>query len=420
MFNANSIKQLWKSSTNRLIIAVVVLLFLLSTIVPIIVYFIMDHREAKAQPVFEEELQYTKMTKAFEPAGFESEKKRKNSRFNNMYSKKPRDNQSHDKAYSRTYGGNNRRKATGEAFIKDGKVYNNVSVKDGIVYDQDGNPIGLLKDGRLINTSTGNSGGVGSSGAYTDTQSHHTDNEIVTAAPLSLYNAPSKDTSSGMPPQPGQYLPYGRWIPCILTNTIETSSHDTPIIAVTTEAVYNQGAEVLPAGCEVHGYTGGVPVRDRVISQRSWTLVWRLPGNDSGQEIKLKGVALENGATGNGKHWRYSDGKLGIKGYEVDNRDMEKLQAIALQAVSGAGAGLVSSTITTTGATSEQTFGGDWKSAAGESLNKSASLYAELLLKKVMEDGYFVICPSGTKFYLYVEETVLIKKSTRGGQPVSN
>ena len=58
--------------------------------------------------------------------------------------------------------------------------------------------------------------------------------------------------------------------------------------------------------------------------------------------------------------------------------------------------------------------------ALGKGVQKAASLYADLMLSKILKDGFFVRCPAGSTFYLYVEQTIDLRKATIGGSKVED
>jgi hypothetical protein len=229
---------------------------------------------------------------------------------------------------------------------------------------------------------------------------------------LNIYNSESVNSK-----KMDDYLPYGRLIPCELVVTLQTSMSGTPLIGIVTEDIYNEGKLLIPAGSEVHGKTAGMPIRDHIKTGDSWTIVWRTRDRDNGKELKLKGLALENGSHWNGRKWELLDGSEGIKGYTHDTRNISKLKDIAVSVVQGAGSGLQSAatlaalmpgaSAAATGSSSLATVAGQGiGGAVSEGAAGSAKVMAEQQLANVLESQYYVTAPAGTQFYLYVKQTV--------------
>ena len=237
--------------------------------------------------------------------------------------------------------------------------------------------------------------------------------------PLDIYTDKKIDASQAMT----KFAPYGRLIPCELVNTIDSANTQTPIIGIVTENVYNDGKLIIPAGTEVHGSARATPIRDHIPTGTSWVLVWRTHSYNNGEELRIKAIALEDGRVPGkeGRKWDLSDGSAGIKGYTIDNRRWTTLKAIALTFIAGAGRGIVKSKIIgLSGGGAALTSGGTFQDALGKGAQKAASLYADLMLSKILKDGFFVRCPAGSTFYLYVEQTIDLRKATIGGSKVED
>lgn len=241
--------------------------------------------------------------------------------------------------------------------------------------------------------------------------------KTVNITPLDLYTAKSQKTEMPMK----DFAPYGRLIPCELVNTIDSANTETPIIGLVTENIYNEGKLLIPAGTEVHGSAQSTPIRDHIATGNSWVLVWRTKNGNNGKELRIKGIALEDGrmAGFEGRKWSLTDGSAGIKGYTVDNRQWTELKAIALKMLSGIGQGMYKNNIVgMAGGGAMVMSGGTWKDSLGKGLEESADLYADIMLSKILKDGFFVRCPAGTTFYLYVEQTIDLRKAEIAGSIV--
>ncbi|HBM17294.1 MAG TPA: hypothetical protein DD381_13280 [Lentisphaeria bacterium] len=245
----------------------------------------------------------------------------------------------------------------------------------------------------------------------------YSNTRALSITPLDLYTAKSQDNSSPMT----EFAPYGRLIPCELINTIDSANTETPIIGLVTEDVYNEGKLIIPSGTEVHGTARSTPIRDHIATSTSWILVWRSDSTDNGLELKVKGIALEDGriAGSEGKKWSITDGSAGIKGYTIDNRSLAELKAIALKMLAGMGQGMYKNNIVgMSGGAAMIESGGTWADSLGKGLEQSADLYADIMLSHIMKDGFFVRCPAGSTFYLYVEQTIDMRKASIAGSRV--
>lgn len=211
------------------------------------------------------------------------------------------------------------------------------------------------------------------------------------------------------------YAPYGRLVSCELISTVDSSSLNTPIIALVTEDLYHDGKLIIPAGAEVHGTASKDSMRDRISSNGAWVVVWRNHGNDNGKELRLSGIALDKWKSPFGDCWDVSDGSAGIRGYVINTTDMQQLVAVAAEFLSGIGEGYASSSTTFGTGYTTQEKGGTMKDALAEGLKKAADLYAKRMLQAISRDGSFVRVPAGTQFYLYVTQTIDLKNAMAAG-----
>ena len=256
---------------------------------------------------------------------------------------------------------------------------------------------------------------VGSKGSEKNSETKG--GNILNLTPLDLYTSKAQSNDSPMT----KFAPYGRLIPCELINTIDSANTETPIIGLVTENVYNEGKLLISAGTEVHGNARSTPIRDHIATGNSWIFVWRSKSQNNGKELRVKGIALEDGrlAGFEGRKWSLTDGSAGIKGYTVDNRKWSELKAIALKMLSGIGQGMYKSNIVgMAGGAATIASGGTWTDSLGKGLEGSADLYADMMLSKIIQDGFFVRCPAGTTFYLYIEQTIDMRKAEIAGSRV--
>lgn len=237
--------------------------------------------------------------------------------------------------------------------------------------------------------------------------------------PLNIYNNVEAEKEECI-----DFLPYGIIVPCQLIITLQSSNSGTPIIGMVTEDIYNEGKRLIPAGTQVHGDTAGMPLRDHAMTGTEWILVWRTRDKDNGKELKIQGLALDNGSHWNGKNWDLLDGSNGIKGFITDNRSSTGLSGVAVKLATGAANGLA------TAATMASAFtplaggeaGGELIGAAtqgiggalGSSAEQSAQIVAQQAFVNEMESNYYITCPAGTQFYLYIKGTINMNEAKIG------
>jgi len=218
----------------------------------------------------------------------------------------------------------------------------------------------------------------------------------ATLAPLSLF---ADATASVTEPKSlsSVYAPFGRLISCETVITVDSASIQTPVIGLVTEDVYHGGRLVIPAGTEVHGTAQADRHRERIASGGSWTLVWQ-----SGEELRLKAMALDREFSGDQEGWGITDGSAGLRGRVIKSDDMSEIKLFAATFLSGAAEALTEKQQTVFGPVSSPTL----NNAPFEGAQKVLSIYAQRIYEAIQRDGFYVRVPSGKQFYLYVLQTV--------------
>lgn len=202
----------------------------------------------------------------------------------------------------------------------------------------------------------------------------------------------------------GSFAPFGRMIKCELVNTINTTNLHTPIIGLVTEALWWDGQEIIPAGCEVHGVATSTAVRDRIGSIERWVIVYPHRNRDNGKEMILNGVVLDYNRTETG--WAKTDGSAGIRGRVITNKDQQQMYLFIASFISGLGQGLISQQQTSTWGTTTTTTGGKWQDALGSALAASFKQMTDQILKELAQNLTYVEAEAGTEFYLYVRQVI--------------
>jgi hypothetical protein len=214
-----------------------------------------------------------------------------------------------------------------------------------------------------------------------------------------------------------EFLPYGRLVPCELVVTVDSSGITTPIIGMVTEDQWENGHLIIPAGAEVHGTCMlDRTTRDRIASDRNWTLVWQA----SGKELPIQGIALDSSPRADGTGWDITDGSAGLRGMTLKSDKWAEIKEIIAKAISAGAAGFVP-TVTSVGpfGSVSSTTTGSWQTALAQTVSAAGQVYGDKIEKSIKDDGVFVRVPAGKQFYLYVMQTVDLTKATRGGSQIT-
>ena len=223
--------------------------------------------------------------------------------------------------------------------------------------------------------------------------------------PISLF----ADATAGVPEPktPGtHYAPYGRLIPCQTVITVDSASIQTPIVGLITEDIYHAGRLVIPAGTEVHGTAQTDRHRERIASGGTWTLVWQ-----TGEEMKLKGVALDREFSGDQEGWGITDGSAGLRGRILKTDDLAEIKLFAATLLSGAAAALTEKETTILGSIDSRSLNNAPLKGAQDVLK----IYSQRILEAIQRDGFYVRVASGKQFYLYVVQTIDRSEAIIGG-----
>jgi hypothetical protein len=225
--------------------------------------------------------------------------------------------------------------------------------------------------------------------------------------PISLY----PDASSNDPkPLSKFYAPYGRLIPCELIVTIDSSSIQTPIIGLITEDIYHDGRLIITAGTEVHGSAQADRKRERIASNGEWTLVWQ-----TGEELRLSGIALDREKDPGGTGWGITDGSAGLRGQVLKTDNLAEIKLFAATFLSGAASAMTQTRQTIVGTELLPSL----QNAPLQGAQNVLATYAQQILDTIQRDGFYVRVPAGKEFYLYVMQTIDKSDATVGGTRVS-
>jgi hypothetical protein len=197
-------------------------------------------------------------------------------------------------------------------------------------------------------------------------------------------------------------IPFGRFIPCELVNTVDSAQINTPIVGLVTEDVWQNGNLIIPAGTEVHGSANLDRSRERISSQESWTIIFQ-----DGQQVQTSGIALDQSKEPDKESWSITDGSAGLKGYVIKSDKLAEIKALFATFISGAAGGLIETQETETRAgTFRRNYGGTLKDALGKGFEQAGELYAKRILDTIEKEGFYVRVPAGTTFYLYTTQLI--------------
>ena len=221
--------------------------------------------------------------------------------------------------------------------------------------------------------------------------------------PISLYS----ESASDEPKRLGKfYAPYGRLLPCELIVTIDSSSIQTPIIGLITVDIYHDGRLIIPAGTEVHGTAQTDRKRERIASAGDWTLVWQ-----TGEELRLSGIALDREKNHSGEGWGITDGSAGLRGRLLKTDNLAEIKLFAATFLSGAASAVTEKESTLFGSQLAPSLQNAPLKGAQDVLN----VYAQQILETIQRDGFYVRVPAGKEFYLYVTQTIDKSDAVVGG-----
>lgn len=222
--------------------------------------------------------------------------------------------------------------------------------------------------------------------------------------PLSLFaQAPIPPSGD---PLSENFAPFGRLIPCQLVITVDSSSLNTPIVGLVNEDIWHDGRLIVPAGTEVHGTAQTDRMRERIASQGQWTLVWQ-----SGEELRVSGIALDREKDATGDGWAITDGSAGLRGRLLKSDDYAEVKLFAATFLSGAAGAFTQRETNLLGSQATASA----QNAALSGTQQVLNTYAKQIMDTIEREGFFVRVPAGKQFYLYVTQTVDASKASLGG-----
>ena len=233
--------------------------------------------------------------------------------------------------------------------------------------------------------------------------------EAPSLPPISIFaETPSNERTSKELSE--DFAPFGRLIQCELIVTVDSSSINTPVIGLVTENVYHHGHLIIPVGTEVHGSAQVDRVRERIASDGRWTLVWQ-----TGEELRVSGLALDREKDADGDGWGITDGSAGLRGRLIKRDDLAEIKMFAATLLSGAAEAFTEKRATSFGSFAIPSLTNAPLQGAQSVLDR----YANQIQQSIERDGFYVRVPAGKQFYLYVTQTMDRADAKLGGDLVT-
>ncbi len=215
--------------------------------------------------------------------------------------------------------------------------------------------------------------------------------------------------------EPKLFAPRGLLIKAALVLTVDSSSLETPVLALVTEDVYWNQKLIVPAGTQVQAKAAQGRTRDRIEVKGQYTFIWA-----DGREYNISCVALDHDRAEDGT-FGITDGSAGIRGQIVKNDQYAELKVMMAEALQGVMNNSQSQFQTIYGNAPQNNS----RNAALGGGGQAASAYSQLLTKQLDKDLDFVRVSAGTHFYIYTlavfePELASIAGLKQGGRDVSS
>jgi hypothetical protein len=248
--------------------------------------------------------------------------------------------------------------------------------------------------------------------------------ERIIAAPerLTLFSLQQPGPEPQPKPTPSPlYLPGNRLIICRLINAVDTANIETPIIAQVIAPVYNidengVSHEVIPAGIEITGWAAASRMRDRIASNGSFKLIWRVPDPVmNGKELAISGIALNREFDASTGIYGIADASAGIKGDIINANSDEELKVFAAAFINGLTPLLADTNDALNPLTNQnvQTPNSNLQNAALGGVQAVMQEYLNRMRLTIAKDGFFVAVKPGTQFYVYTTAPIDISQASR-------
>src|SRR6185503_12975720 len=131
----------------------------------------------------------------------------------------------------------------------------------------------------------------------------------------------------------------------------------------------------------------------------------------TGEELRLKAIALDREFASDQEGWGITDGSAGLRGRLIKSDNLEEIKLFAATFLSGAAAALTEKETTMFGAIDRRSL----NNAPLKGAQQILEIYARRVYDAIQRDGFYVRIPSGKQFYLYVQQTIDRADAIMGG-----
>lgn len=212
---------------------------------------------------------------------------------------------------------------------------------------------------------------------------------------------------------PAFFAPRGILIKAALVITVDSSSLQTPVLALVTEDVYFKGRLIVPAGTQVLAQATQGRSRDRIEVKGAFTFIWA-----DGREYRINGVALDHERLPDGTYG-ITDGSAGIRGQIIKADAYAELKILVAEALQGIMNNQQDQFQSIYGLAPQNTN----RNAALGGGSQAASAYSQMLTEKLGQDMDFVRVAAGTQFYIFTldvfePDLASVAGLTQGEEPV--
>ena len=222
-----------------------------------------------------------------------------------------------------------------------------------------------------------------------------------------------------------RYAPFGRLLDCKLVNTLESNVDGTPLIAIVIKDLWWTNAQgerklIIPAGTEVHGKMGSC-VRNRMMSDGNFILVWQITSGQVGMELQLQGRVLEkSNQAGDKSKATITDMAAGIPGRVMGNSNLNEMLQYTMAFARGLSEGFETTKTFDNGSTIVTENDGSTKNALAKAFETLSNVALENITDKISKESYYIRVPAGTEFYLYIEQVTDVEKAAIADTVLNN
>lgn len=175
-----------------------------------------------------------------------------------------------------------------------------------------------------------------------------------------------------------------------------------------TDDLWHAGELIVPTGTEVHGRANADRMRERIVAEGEWTLVWQ-----DGRQLALTGIALDREEHPSLLTWGMTDGSAGLRGQVLHSDVLAEVKLFLATFMSGMAASLQQNGTTRFGVPLPVSARDAALTGTSEVLNR----YAEELAEIVRRDGIYIRVPGGKQMYLYVTQAIDLSRVRTGPGP---